>query len=121
MRFKYETRRLMAKVKINLSGVEITIEFVDMNDLENQLKKIDLLRIDSLLNSKKQEITSDTENSRKVTSPDVDDIVKELGTVNLLKISERGQDAIKLAVFLAASGMNREDIKKITGITILSS
>jgi hypothetical protein len=86
MRFKYETRRLMAKVKINLSMGEVTIKFVDMSDLEDQLKKIDLLRIDSLLNSKKQEITSDTENSRKVTPPDVDDIVKELGTVKQFQV-----------------------------------
>lgn len=111
----------MAKVKINLSHGEITIEFTDMKDLEDQLKKMDLPRIDSLLNAKKQEITSDTENSRKVTASNVDDTVKELGTINILKISERGQDAIKMAIFLAASGMNREDIKKITGITILSS
>jgi hypothetical protein len=111
----------MAKLKINLSDGEVTIEFADMNDLEDQLKKIDLLKIDSLLNSKKQEVTSNTENPRKAIPPDMDDIVKELGTINLLKISERGQDAIKMAIFLAASGMNREDIKKITGITILSS
>ncbi len=111
----------MAKVKINLSCGEITIEFTDMKDLEDQLKKMDLHRIDSLLNIKKQEVTSDAENLRKATAPDVDIIVKELGTVNLLKISERGQDAIKMAIFLAASGMNREDVKKITGITILSS
>ncbi|MFZ1077633.1 MAG: hypothetical protein WAN47_09435 [Nitrosotalea sp.] len=111
----------MAKVKINLSCGEITIEFTDMKDLEDQLKKMDLLRIDSLLNVKKQEVTSDAENPRKVTAPDVDNIAKELGTVNLLKVSERGQDATKLAIFLAASGMSREDIKKITGVTILSS
>lgn len=121
MRFKYETRRLMAKLKINLSGGEVTIEFVDMNDLEDQLKKIDLTRMDSLINSKKQEVTADTQNPRKTALSDVDNIVKELGTINILKISEHGQDAIKLAIFLAASGMNREDIKKITGITILSS
>ena len=111
----------MAQVKINISCGEITIEFTDMNDLENQLKKMDLPRIDSLLNAKKQQVTPDTENSRKVIPSNVDDIVKELGTVNLLKISEQGQDATKMAIFLAASGMNRDDIKKITGITILSS
>ncbi|MDE1826466.1 MAG: hypothetical protein KGH83_02610 [Thaumarchaeota archaeon] len=111
----------MAKVKINLSCGEITIEFTDMNDLEEQLKKMDFTKIDSLLNAKKKEDTIHAENSKNTTIPDVDNIVKELGTVNLLKISEHGQDAIKLAIFLAASGMNREEIKKITGITILSS
>lgn len=111
----------MAKVKINLSVGEITIEFTDMNDLEEQLKKIDFPKIDLLLNAKKKEDTVHVENSRNITIPDVDNIIKELGTVNLLNISEHGQDAIKLAIFLAASGMNREEIKKITGITILSS
>ncbi|MGI0102078.1 MAG: hypothetical protein ACREA7_05720 [Nitrosotalea sp.] len=110
----------MAKVKINLTYGEVTIEFTDMNDLDDQLKKIDLHRIDALLNAKRLE-TTDIENSRKVAPPDTGNITKEFGTINLLKISEHGQDAIKLSIFLAASGMNREDIKKITGITILSS
>ncbi|NHI03180.1 hypothetical protein DYY67_0301 [Candidatus Nitrosotalea sp. TS] len=111
----------MAKVKINLSCGEIVIEFTDMNDLEEQLKKMDFPKIDLLLNAKKNEDTIHAENSKNTTIPDVDNIVKELGTINLLKMSERGQDAIKLAIFLAASGMNREEIKKVTGITILSS
>ena len=90
-------------------------------DFEDQLKKIDLHRINSLLNAKKQEITPDAKPPRKETESDCDDMVNELGTINLLKISEHGNDAIKLSIFLAAGGMNQDDIKKITGITILSS
>ncbi|MGI0047201.1 MAG: hypothetical protein ACREBB_08445 [Nitrosotalea sp.] len=109
----------MAKIKINLSGGELTIEFTNTKDLEDQLEKIDFLRIDSLLNTKNQKNAPVVENE-KMVDKDVN-AVKELGSINILKISERGQDAVKLAIFLATNGMNREEIKKITGITILSS
>ncbi|GEM_PF-1857702 len=110
----------MAKIKINIDGGELTIEFSDTKDLEDQLAKIDLVKIDTLLDGKKRNLTN-IENSETLDSQDTSKTVKDLGTINLLKIPEGGQDAIKLAVFLAASGMNREEIKKITGITILSS
>ncbi len=47
--------------------------------------------------------------------------LNEFGIINLLKISENGQDAVKLAIFLVTHGLSREEVKKITGITILSS
>ncbi len=109
----------MAKIKINLSCGEITIEFTDTKDLEDQIEKIDFVRIDSLLNTRNQKNTRAVENG-KMSDKD-SHIVKELGSINLLKISEKGQDAVKLAIFLAANGMGRDEIKKITGITILSS
>lgn len=110
----------MAKIKIDLSGGELTIEFTDTKDLEDQLEKIDFLRIDSLLNSKNQKNVPAVDNEKTTMAKDAYD-VNELGSINILKISEKRQDAIKLAIFLAANGMSREEIKKITGITILSS
>jgi len=110
----------MVKIKINLSGGELEIEFTDTKDLEEQLEKIDLVKIDTLLNLKKQNILSHEENS-KVRNHDIPKSINELGNINLLKISEGGQDAVKLAIFLATNGTSREEIKKITGITILSS
>ena len=110
----------MAKIKINLAGGELTIEFSDTKDLEDQIAKIDLVKIDTLFEEKKRN-SKNIENSKKLDSPDTSKTVKDLGAINLLKIPEGGQDAIKLAVFLAANGMNREEIKKIIGVTILSS
>lgn len=108
----------MAKIKINMSVGEIVIEFTDTEDLENQLKNIDLSRIESML-TRKIDSHIHTKESRQATSSEAQ-IVEDLGTVNLLKISEGGQDATKLAIFLSANKMNSEDVKKITGITILS-
>lgn len=110
----------MAKIKINLSGGEITIDFTDMKDFENQLEKIDLARIDNLLKTKCDTMQRVENSEKKDIQTDSKSIV-DLGIINLLKISEKGQDAVKLAVFLAASGLSRDEIKKITGITILSS
>ncbi len=97
---------------------ELMIEFTDTSDLENQLKNIDLSEIESLL-ARKIHGHPRTKESIQVT-PSEAQIVEELGTVNLLKVSEGGQDATKLAIFLSANKMNSEDVKKITGITILS-
>ncbi len=94
------------------------IEFTDTADLENQLKNIDLPEIESLL-ARKIDCHSHKKESRSIT-PSEAQIVEEIGTVNLLKVSEGGQDATKLAIFLSANKMNSEDVKKITGITILS-
>ncbi|HJT10558.1 MAG TPA: hypothetical protein VJ771_07235 [Candidatus Nitrosotalea sp.] len=111
----------MAQIKINLSGSEITIEFTDMKDFESQLEKIDLARIDNLLKAKKCDTIQHVENSEKKDTHADSKSIADLGIINILKISEKGQDAVKLAVFLSASGLGREEIKKITGITILSS
>ncbi|HJT10640.1 MAG TPA: hypothetical protein VJ771_07645 [Candidatus Nitrosotalea sp.] len=92
-----------------------------MKDFENQLEKIDLARIDNLLNAKKCDTIQHVEKSEKKDTHTDSKSITDLGIINILKISEKGQDAIKLAVFLAASGLGREEIKKITGITILSS
>ena len=100
-----------------MSVGEIMIEFTDTEDLENQLKNIDLSKIESML-TRKIDGHIHTKESRQVTSET--QIVEDLGTINLLKISEGGQDATKLAIFLSANKMNSEDVKKITGITILS-
>jgi len=108
----------MAKIRIDILGGEITIDFADMNDLESQLEKIDISRIDSLLKEKSEKDSPIAKNDLLDRETD---IVRELGSINLLKISERGKDAIKLAIFLASSGLGQEEIKKITGITILSS
>lgn len=109
----------MASIKIKFSDAEFMIEFTDVGDLETQLKKIDLTKMKQLIDEKIQGKISNVENSKNTTMTD-DSITKELGTINLLKISERGQDATKLAIFLASNGMSRENIKKITGITLLS-
>jgi hypothetical protein len=45
--------------------------------------------------------------------------VNDLGTVNLLGI-RRWPRCHKLAIFLASNKMNHDDIKRITGITLLS-
>ena len=108
----------MVKIKINMSIGELMIEFADTADLENQLKNIDLSEIESVLERKCRN-QLDTKESRKAT-PNESKIVEELGTVNLLKVSEGGQDATKLAIFLSANNMSHEDVKRITGITILS-
>ena len=101
-----------------MSIAELVIEFTDTADLEKQLKNIDLSKIELLLDKKihTQSTMSESEKTRHVETQ----LVKELGTVNLLKISEGGQDATKLAIFLATNKMNREDIKRITGITLFS-
>lgn len=108
----------MAKIRIYIQGGEITIDFTDTKDLENQMAKIDVLKIDSLI---KEINKNDTPVAKNELSDRERDIVNELGTVNLLRISERGKDAVKLAIFLASCGMSQEEIKKVTGITILSS
>lgn len=108
----------MVKIKINMSIGELMIEFTDTADLENQLKNIDLSEIE-LLFEKKSNCQADIKESRKTTASE-SRIVEELGTINLLKVSEGGQDATKLAIFLSANKMSSEDVKRITGITILS-
>lgn len=109
----------MARIKISLSGAEITLDFKDTKDLEEQLGRIDLARIDLLLGGMMQHLPSGTGSS----PPSISDLpqAKEVGTVNLLKVPEGGQDAVKLAVFLASGGMDRDEIKKITNVTLLSS
>ena len=96
---------------------ELTTEFTDTADLERQLKRIDLSKIESLLDKKIYTQQNEIEPEKIHQSENL--ILNELGTINLLKISERGQDAIKLAIFLASNKMNHEDIKKITGVTLL--
>lgn len=108
----------MVKIKINMSIGELMIEFTDTADLENQLKNIDLSEIE-LLFEKKSNCKADIKESRKTIASE-SRIVEELGTINLLKVSEGGQDATKLAIFLSANKMSSEDVKRITGITILS-
>ena len=107
----------MVKIKINMAIGELMIDFTDMADLENQLKNIDFSEIESMLERKTTSHT-DTKEPRKTVSEAK--IVEELGTINLLKVSEGGHDATKLAIFLSANKMSSEDIKRITGITILS-
>lgn len=106
----------MARIKIDLSIGELIIEFANTADLENQLKNIDISKIESLF----EKINREPEVAKPRINPVNEKAVEELGTVNLLKISEGGQDATKLAVFLSANKMSREDVKKITGITIWS-
>jgi hypothetical protein len=109
----------MAKIKINMSVGELMIEFTDIEDLKSQLKNIDLSRIESMFTRKIDSHIHTKEFSRQ-TTPSETQIVEDLGTVSLLKISEGGQDATKLAIFPSANKMNSEDVRKITGITILS-
>lgn len=101
-----------------MSVGEIMIEFTDTADLENQLKNIDLSEIESML-ARKMNNHTHTKESIQIT-PREAQMVEDLGTVNLLKVSEGGQDATKLAIFLSANKINSEDVKKITGMTILS-
>jgi hypothetical protein len=108
----------MATIRINMTMSEIMIEFTDTKDLERQLENIDFVKIESLLEKKIHAQPSKHEPER--TNQIESQIVNDLGTVNLLKISEGGQDATKLAVFLASNKMNREDVKRITGIKLLS-
>lgn len=97
---------------------ELVIEFTDTKDLERQLENIDLSKIESLLD-KKNHVQSNTYESEKIKHIE-SQTVNDLGTINLLKISDGDQDATKLAIFLASNKINREDIKRITGITLLS-
>lgn len=108
----------MASVRINMAIGELMIEFTDTDDLERQLRNIDLSKIESLL-TKKTHSKSDMQESQKISHIESQSI-NDLGTVNLLKISEGGPDATKLAIFLASNKMSRDDIKRITGITLLS-
>ena len=108
----------MASVRINMAMGELMIEFTDTDDLERQLKNIDLSKIDSLLD-KKIHSKSNIHESEKISHIE-SQTVNDLGTVNLLKISEGGPDATKLAIFLASNKMNHDDIKRITGVTLLS-
>ena len=107
----------MVKIKINMPIGELMIEFTDTADLENQLKNIDFSAIESLL-ERKFNGHADTKESKKSTSEAR--IVEELGTIDLLKVSEGGHDATKLAIFLSANKISSEDVKRITGIKILS-
>ncbi len=108
----------MATIRINMTIGELVIEFTDTKDLERQLENIDLSKIESLLD-KKIHVQSNTYESEKIDHIE-SQTVNDLGTINLLKISDGGQDATKLAIFLASNKINREDIKRITGITLLS-
>lgn len=108
----------MFKINLKLTNGELSIKFSDMQDLENKLKNIDLERINQLLDSK-----TGLDSSYMSSSSDKifeNDELKELGVINLLKVSQRGNDATKLAIFLASNGLNHEAIKKITGIKLLS-
>ena len=108
----------MASVRINMAHGELMIEFTDTDDLERQLKNIDLSKVEYLLDKKihSKSNIKEPEKISQVTSQTVND----LGMINLLKISEGGQDATKLAIFLASNKLNHDDIKRITGITLLS-
>ena len=108
----------MASVRINMATGELMIEFTDTADLERQLKNIDLSKVESLLD-KKIHPKSNIQESEKISHIE-SQTVNDLGTINLLKISEGGPDATKLAIFLASNKMNHDDIKRITGITLLS-
>ena len=108
----------MATIKIKLTIGELSIEFTDIADLEKQLKSIDLSKIESIIGKKSNNRLNDPE-STKIGRVE-NQTVNELGTINLLKISEGGQDATKLAIFLASNKISREDIKRITGITLFS-
>jgi hypothetical protein len=107
----------MVKIKINMPIGELMIEFTDTADLENQLKNIDFSAIESLLERKFNDHV-DTKECKKTTSEAR--IVEELGTIDLLKVSEGGHDATKLAIFLSANKISSDDVKRITGIKILS-
>ena len=109
----------MAKIRIDLPYGELTIEFTDTKDFENQLERIDLEELHSLLEEKKQ-LVQDAKRSISNTEQ-AGSKVEDLGTINLLKVSDAGRDALKLAVFLASNGISHDEIKKITGVTILSS
>jgi hypothetical protein len=108
----------MATVRINMTIGELLIEFTDTDDLERQLKNIDLVKVESILD-KKFHSKSNIQEPQKISHIE-SQTVNDLGTVNLLKISEGGPDATKLAIFLASNNMNRDNIKRITGITLLS-
>ena len=108
----------MATIKIGMAIGELVIEFTDAQDLDRQLENMDLPKIESLL-YKKIHAQSNTYKSDKINHIE-SQIVNDLGTVNLLKISEGGQDATRLAIFLASNKMDHEDIKRITGISLLS-
>ena len=108
----------MATIKIKMTIGELLIEFTDIADLEKQLKNIDLSTIESMIDKKthNQQKNDEPTKTYQAESRSLDD----LGTMNLLKISEGGQDATKLAIFLASNKISYEDIKRITGITLLS-
>jgi hypothetical protein len=108
----------MASVRIAMTIGELIIEFTDTDDLERQLKNIEPSKIESLLDKKIQS-KSNIKESGKISHIE-SQAVNDLGTVNLLKISEGGSDATKLAIFLASNKLNHDDIKRITGITLLS-
>ncbi len=109
----------MARIRMNLSGAEISLDFKDTKDLEDQLSRIDLGRIDMLLGTVRQHLTSEP----SPRGPAIADLpeAREVGTVNLLKVPDGGQDAVKLAVFLASEGLTKDEIKKITRVSLLSS
>lgn len=108
----------MATIKIKLTIGELLIEFTDIVDLEKQLKNIDFSAIESMIDKKTHNGQNNHESTK--TCHTENQSVGDLGTINLLKISEGGQDATKLAIFLASNKINYEDIKRITGITIFS-
>ena len=109
----------MARIRINLSGSEITLDFADTKDLEEQMARIDLARIDLLLGKMKQHLPREAGSSGTAVA-DMP-VAMEVGTVNLLKVPDGGEDAVKLAVFLASEGLTKDEIKRITRITLLSS
>lgn len=106
-------------MKINVAGGEITLQFADTRDLEEQLKKLDLWKIEMLLGERKQSSPGEDRPKADALS-ELPRSTEDLGTVNLLKVSEGGSDAMKLAVFLAANGLGRDEIRKITKVTLLS-
>ncbi|MDE1829100.1 MAG: hypothetical protein KGI25_02140, partial [Thaumarchaeota archaeon] len=72
----------MAKIKINLSGGELTIDFSDTDDLEAQIQKIDFAKIDALLETKEQYL-SDVKKPDEAEVQNIPKNVKDLGTINL--------------------------------------
>lgn len=108
----------MATLKIKLTIGELLIDFTDIVDLEKQLKDIDLSKIESMVVKETYHYLNNHKSSKTYQTDS--QTVSDLGTINLLKISERGPDATKLAIFLASNKVRYEDIKRITGITLFS-
>lgn len=109
----------MVMIKIRMAAGEMVIDFSDTKDLEDQIAKIDFEKIEKVIDSKVR--STEATKPQKASLPDIPVEGRDLGVINLLKVFEGGEDALKLAIFLAAKKLNGEEIKRITGVTILSS
>jgi len=105
----------MAQIKIKTNVGEVSIDFTDVKNLENQLQKIDFKELEKIISKNVPTLT--------FTTNEVIEEFKDLyrinksGIISLTKIPQTKGDAIKLAIFLSEQGLTTNELKIATGIS----